>query len=254
MSDRNSALSIDGQRIMKMEYQSLTHDMVNLLYSDEVRGILEYDGNLVFIYKKGLFDNPSFLAFRIYTIFGKIRLGLPEQQEDILIFFFWLRDMFLPFLARAERFIPDVRSQVDQYLQKRNVRTIANILEHVSNSQLSFIRCIFVVRVPPPPSRITDSNWLPRARRITGLAMAQLYENHFEVSPAMAASVCLTVEQLTILLFNLKQYSRNQGKAFYGKLLKLSLAQNFLIERLVPDGNLHCKFFILMRVLMRLFV
>jgi hypothetical protein len=232
--------------------------MDNLLNSDEVRGgILQYDGDLVFIYKKGLFDNPSFLVFRIFTIFGKIRLDFPEHQQNIAEFFFWLKDMFLPFLARAEPFIPDISRQVDQYLQERNVPTIENLLNiyqgHIWENLMRVVRCIFVVRVPPPPSRIPHSNWLPRAHRITRLAMAQLYGNHFEVSPAMATSVCLTVEQLTILLLNVKQVSQIQGKAFYGKLLTLSVAQNFLIEKLVPDGNLHCKFFILMRLLFGLF-
>jgi hypothetical protein len=54
--------SIDGTKMM--DYQDFKHYMDNLLNSPEIWRILHYDCNLVFIYRKGLFENPSFLAFQ----------------------------------------------------------------------------------------------------------------------------------------------------------------------------------------------
>jgi len=68
------------------------------------------------------------LAYRIYSIFGKIRKDMPEQQDDILKFLVWLKDLFVPFLTRAEQFIPDIRRQVDEYLQEQNVPTVQDLV------------------------------------------------------------------------------------------------------------------------------
>jgi hypothetical protein len=236
-----------------MKYQSLQHDMDNLLHSDEVLGILQYHGNLVFIYRRGLFDNPSFLVFRICTIFWKIRLDLPDQQDDTLDFFFWLRDMFMPFLAQAEQYIPDVRQMVDDYMGDRNVPTVENMLSlfrtHFSEKQVMVVRFIFFTQAPKSiiPKTIFGT------RPITGLALAKLHGNRCEVLPIMAARVGFPIEELTMLLSNLENLSRIQGKPFYGKLLTLSIAQNILIDRMFSQKNLREKFLLLMRVLSRSF-
>lgn len=251
MANRRFILSLDGTKMI--EYQSLQHDMDNLLHSDDVWGILQYHGNLVFIYRRGLFDNPSFLGFRICTIFWKIRLDLPEQQEDILDFFFWLRDMFMPFLARAEKYIPDVRKQVDDYLADRNVPTVGNMLSlfrnHFSEKQVMVVRFIFFTQAP----KSIIPKTIFRTRPITGLALAKLHGNRCEVLPVMAARVGFPIEELTVLLSNLENLSRIQGKQFYGKLLTSSIAQNMLIDRMFSPKNLREKFLLLMRVLSRSF-
>jgi hypothetical protein len=248
--------SIHGDRFL--EYQGIQHDLDNLLNSQEVVSILRYSGDLFFIYIKGLFDNPSFLVFRISTIFWKIHTDLPEQQKDILDFFFWLRDKFLPFLARAEQFMPDVRSQVNQYLEERQVPSIENILDilrkHFTMDSSVILCCIFIRKIPESTIQKTVfPNRFARANQICKPAMAKLYGIHFEVSPLMAASVGLTVDQLTILLSKLEELSRIQGKPFYGKLLTMSVAQNILVGRLAYRGKMCDMFAILMRVLGRLF-
>lgn len=244
--------SIHGDRFL--EYQGIQHDLDNLLNSQEVVSILRYSGDLFFRYIKGLFDNPSFLVFRISTIFLKVRQDLPEQQKDILDFFFWLRDMFLPFLARVERFVPNIRSEVVQYLQERNVPPVENILDtlwkHFTVDSSIILCCIFIRKIPESTIQKTVfPNRFARANQICKPAMAKLYGIHFEVSPLMAASVGLTVDQLTILLSKLEELSRIQGKPFYGKLLTMSVAQNILVGRLAYRGKMCDMFAILMRVL-----
>lgn len=249
-------LSIHGDRFLK--YQGLQHDLVNLLNSQEVVSILRYSGDFCFIYRKGLFDNPSFLLFRISSIYRKIHLDLPNQQKEILHFFFWLRDKFLPFLARVERFEPNIRSEVVQYLQERNVPPVENILDalwkHFTVDSSVIICCIFIRKIPESTIQKTVfPNRFARANQICKPAMAKLYGIHFEVSLLMAASVGLTVDQLTILLSKLEELSRIQGKPFYGKLLTMSVAQNILVGRLAYRGKMCDMFAILMRVLGRLF-
>ena len=102
--------------------------MDNLINSLEVQGIMQYRDNQACFYSFGLFNNPSMLAYRIYSIFGKIRKDMPEQQDDILKFLVWLKDLFVPFLTRAEQFIPDIRRQVDEYLQEQNVPTVQDLV------------------------------------------------------------------------------------------------------------------------------
>lgn len=240
-----------------LEYQGLQHDLDNLLNSQEVMSILEYSGDFSFIYRKGLFDNPSFLLFRISTIFWKIHTDLPEQQKDILNFFFWLRDMLLPFLDRVERFEPNIRSEVVQYLQERNVPPVENILDtlwkHFTVESSVILCCIFIRKIPKSTIQKTVfPNRFSRANQICKPAMAKLYGINFEVSPLMAESVDLTVDQLTIILSKLEELSRIQGKPFYGKLLTMSVAQNILVGRLACRGKMCDMFAILMRVLGRL--
>ena len=243
--------SIDGKRLM--ERQSLEHDLDNLCNSPEVFWFLKYEGVDPSMFKFGLFNNPSRVAPRICIIFKKIQIELPEQQADLLDFFIWLKDKFLPFLARAEQFVPDVRSQVDEYLRENKVPTIENMLnlfrKHFSEKPLMVLRCILANRVPPkmPMTRISWNS------PITGLAMAKMYGFRCEVSPAMAARVGLTAEALSILLSNVEILSQIQGKPFYGKLLTLSVAQKFLIERLFCPKNLRENSLLMMQLLRRSF-
>ena len=243
-------LSINGQRMMV--HQSLEHDLDNLCNSSEVFWFLQYEGIESSMFKFGLFNNPSRVAHRICIIFKKIQIELPEQQADLLNFFIWLKDMFMPFLARAEQFIPDVRSQVDEYLRENKVPTIENMMKilrkHFSQNPLMVLRCIFANRVPK-----MGVTRFSRTRPIIGLAMAKMYGFRCEVSPAMAARVGLTTEALSILLSNVENLSHFQGKPFYGKLLTLAVAQNFLIQRLFCPKNLREKSWIVMQLLRRSF-
>jgi hypothetical protein len=235
-----------------MEYDGLAHRLDNLK-SIEVTGILSYNKDCVFIYRIGLYENPSFLLFRIFSIFSMIRLYDPEQQDDILNFFVWLKDMFMPFLARVERYIPDVRNEADMYMLKRGIPTIENMLnlfqDHFSQNPLMVLRCIFANRVPPAMRMTRFSKSDP----IIGLSMAKMYGFRCEVSLAMAARVGLTTEALSILLSNVENLSHFQGKPFYGKLLTLSVAQKILIERLFCPKNLREIILLMMQLLRRSF-
>ena len=242
--------SINGRKMM--EYDGLAHRLDNL-NSIEVTGILSYKEDCIFIYRIGLYENPSFLLFRIYSIFSKIRLYDPEQQDDILNFFVWLKDMFMPFLARVERYIPDVRNQADMYMLERGIPTIENMLnlfqDHFIKTPLMVFRCILANRVPPKMP-MTRFSW---NSPITRLAMAKMYGFRCEVSPAMAARVGLTAEALSILLSNVENLSHFQGKPFYGKLLTFSVAQKFLIERLFCPKNWRESSWLVMQLLRRSF-
>jgi len=55
--------NIDGKRLMP--YQGLSHKLDNLLYSHEVKSFMQYEEKCILIYKMGLFNNPTFLVFRI---------------------------------------------------------------------------------------------------------------------------------------------------------------------------------------------
>jgi hypothetical protein len=122
--------SIDGTRLMP--YQGLSHKLDNLLHSHEVNSFLRYEGESILIYKKGLFDNPTFLVFRIVEIFKMIQLDDENQQDDIRKFFLWLKEIFLPFLAKIEQFMVDVRTQVNNYLEERKAPTIETMIEDLS--------------------------------------------------------------------------------------------------------------------------
>jgi hypothetical protein len=130
--------------------------------------------------------------------------------------------MFMPFLDRAEKYIPDVRNQADRYLLERGIPTIENMLilfqNHFFVKPLMVLRSIFAILSP---------NWMIKKRffrnsPITRLALAILHGNRCEVLPVMAARVGFPIEELTMLLSNLDNLSHFQGKPFYGKLLTLA--------------------------------
>jgi hypothetical protein len=247
-----SILSRDGQRMMG--YQSLAHHLDNLINSHEVQAIVQYNGNQGWMYKFGLFRNPSLLAYRICSIFFNIRKDLPEQQEDILNFLFWLEDLFVPFLTRAEQFIPNVRDEVDQYLQEQNVPTVQSLVQmlqkHFLEKPAIILRCILATRTPLPPVmmhniRVRFSKPLP----VIGPTIAKLQGLHCEVSQAMARRCGMPIEKLELFFYNLENFSQIQGKSFYGSLLTMSVAKNFLIKRLTNGENSHGMFLLLMRIL-----
>jgi hypothetical protein len=236
-----------------MEHQSLEHDLDNLCNSHVVFLLLKYRGVDPNMIEFGLFKNPSRVADRICSIFKKVKTELPEQQADLLVFFIWLKDKFLPFLAHAEQFVSDVRSKVDKCLRENKVPTIENMLnlfrKHFSKKPLMVLRCILANRVPPA-MRMTRYAW---NSPIIRLAMAKMYGFCCEVSPAMAARVGLTAEALSILLSNVENLSQIQEKPFYGKLLTLSVAQKFLIKRLFCPKDLGEKSLLMMQLLRRSF-
>lgn len=131
MMNSRIILSIDGKSTMT--YQGLSHKLDNLLNLPEVNSFLKYEGDSILIYKFGLFNNPTFLVFRIVEIFKMIQLDDRDQQDDIRQFFLWLKNILLPFLAKIEQFMVDVRTQVNNYLEEREVPTIEKILEVLSN-------------------------------------------------------------------------------------------------------------------------
>jgi len=245
--------SIDGR--IKMEYQSLAHDMDNLLHSIETVRILQYYGNEEFIYRRGLFDNPSLLAFRIYIIFRNVRIDLPEQQEDILNFLFWLLDRFLPFLTRAEQVIPNVRAQVDEYLQVRDVPTVQNLVQIFQNHFLKnpaiILSCILATITPPSVMIHLVRKRCFNALPVIGSAIAKLQGLPCEVSQAKATRWGMSIEKLGLFFYNLENFSQIQGKSFYGNLLTMSVAKNILIKKLTNGENPHVMFLLLMRILHR---
>ena len=237
----------DGRHV---EYQGLGHFVSNLQLR-EVAAICAFRGDIPWIFEKGLFDNPSLVVPRIADIYRLIRLDDPEQQPDIFEFLLWLVETCLPFLDHAEQHMPDVRHQIDSYLSQRRVPPLHEILcclkNHFFVGPSRVFCCIF----------LRNHRGFLQARFLAGLAIAQLNWNPCYVSQEMAARFGLTIVQFSGILLRVSMLPQIQGKSFWRKVRTLSIAQKFLIRRLLmvfTKYNIDMLYFrILMRVLSRFF-
>jgi hypothetical protein len=214
----------DGRDV---EYQGLEHLVSNLLKLYEVAAICAFRGNSPSLLRMGLFENPSFVVPRIADIFRLFRLDDPEQQRDIFDFLVWLVETFLPFLAHVEKHILHVRHQVDAYLATRQCPPLSEILcrlkSHFFVGPSRVFSCIF----------LRNHRGFPQARFLAGLAIAQFNGNLCHLSQEMAARFGLAIVQFSGILLCVRMLPQIQGKSFWRRVRTLSIAQSFLIRKLL---------------------
>jgi hypothetical protein len=251
MSEPREKIRLPDGRFV--EYQGLAHFVSNLLELYEVTAFLDYRGDIPWIFKKGLFDNPSLVVPRIADIHQLIRLDDPEQQRDIFDFLSWLEETCIPFLDHAEQHMPDVRHQIDSYLTQRRVPPLHEILcclrSHFFVGPSRVFCCIFLRN---------HRGFLQARRFLAGLAITQFNGNPCYVSQEMAVRFGLTIVQFSGILLRVRMLPQIKGKSFWRKVRTLSIAQIFLIRRLLmlfKRSNICglLDFRILMRVLSRFF-
>ena len=182
--------------------------------------------------------------------FNRIKLDDIDGRNQFLTreFYFWLRDVFIPFLQRVKGVIPDIFVQVDAFFQAVGLPVISQIIKklrnHFSEVPLCIIRSIFIRKwrrnrlfhLMPQPS--------PTAQFICGFTLAKL--QRWYTPSTILEKVGLTRNNSLILISKLEHFKCVEGKLLRRKLLGLSVAQN-LIKRL-SDSH-RDMFFLLMRVL-----
>jgi hypothetical protein len=180
-----------------------------------------------------LFGKPSFLVFKITSIYRQIRLNDPEQTQNILEFFLWLLEDFMPFLAHCERYIPDVRFQVDIQLIEHIPpleEIISTLRNHFSELPLRIVRCMIVTLSRPIPQDRYQSG-ISRNPYLTAVGIAYLKGNGPEVSWKMMNRFGLTFQQLTEIQMYLSHFPRIREKSFWKRVHVITIAVNFLIRK-----------------------
>jgi hypothetical protein len=224
-------------------YQSVGYYIDTLLNCFEVKRFTEYRGDDASMYEFGLFNNPTFLVFRVAKIFAMIDLNDPVQQEYVWDFFVWLGDTFQPFLDHIEQYIPAVRQEVDTYLvlrfSKKNLSEIQRRLSyHFSAKHLlqivSFNHGYKQANAWVPP-RFLD-HFSPCTGPILGIAMGRIYGNSCERQ--------LGDDEIETCFSNIKLMLKFQGLSLRRKLLTLSVSFS-LIRKLLYSNP------ILLLILMR---
>ena len=222
--------------------------------------VTESDGllccNQASFYKTLLLDKPFDLRNTICNIFLQIHLDDLGQQREILDFFMWLKEKFMPFLARAEQFMLRVRYQLDSFLRERHAPHLQEMLSTLRNhfivKPLLLVRFIFVNR---EKCRMRDFSTTGAGYLLSSLTIAQLRASRFDVSQDMAERFNLTIDQFRVLLSNVKNFprlylSKNQRKSFWKRFRAISIAQIFLIRKLVGDkSHDYFRAILLLRVL-----
>jgi len=211
--------------------------------------VTESDGllccNQASFYRTLLLDKPFDLRNTICNIFLQIRLDDLGQQREIFDFFMWLKDKFMQFLARAEQFLPYVRYQLDSFLRERHAPHLQEMLftlrNHFIVKPLLLFRFIFVNR---EKCRMRDFSTTGAGYLLSALTIAQLRVERFN----------LTIDQFRVLLSNVKNFprlylSKIQRKSFWKRFRAISIAQIFLIRKLVGDNSHDYFRAILLRVL-----
>jgi len=209
-------------------------ELANLLLKlNKVKANCSIRSNDHSILRMVLFDKPSFLIFKITSIYRQIRLNDPEQTQDILKFFLWLLEHFLPFLAHCERFIAYVRIQVDIQLIEHIPpleEIISTLRDHFSVVPLQILRCMIVTVMRPIP-RVHYQSGISGNQYLTAVAIAYLRGNGPEVSLKMMSRFGLTFKQLTEIHMHLSHFPRIRGKSFWRKVHMITIAVNFLIRK-----------------------
>jgi hypothetical protein len=179
--------------------------------------------------------------------YRRIKLDDIDGRNQFLTreFYFWLRDVFIPFLQRVKGVIPDIFVQVDAFFKAVGLPVISQIIKklrnHFSEVPLCIILSIFLwkwrrngcLHLMPQPST---------ARIVCGFTLAKLQRLsvHVQSLPSIREKDALS------LISKLEHFKCVEGKLLRRKLLALSVAQN-LIKRL--SGSHRHMFFLLMRVL-----
>jgi hypothetical protein len=162
-------------------------------------------------------------------------------------FYFWLRDVFIPFLKRLEGIVPTIFVQVDDFFKGLKLPVISQIMKnlrnHFSEVPLCIIRSILLWKW----RRNGCLHLMPQsstAHIVCGFTLAKLQRCY--TPSTILEKVGLTRNNSLILISKLDYFSSVEGKLLRRRLLGLSVAQN-LIKRL-SDSH-RDRSFLLMRVL-----
>jgi hypothetical protein len=246
MSEPREKIRLPDRRFVRT-ITPIAHNLNWLLRSYEIAATCAYRGDSSSLLRMALFENPTFLVNRFCTIYKCIRLHDPEQTQDILKFFLWLLEHFLPFLAHCERFIANVRIQVDIQLIEHIPpleEIISTLRDHFSVVPLQILRCMIVTVMRPIP-RVHYQSGISGNQYLTAVAIAYLRGNGPEVSLKMMSRFGLTFKQLTEIHMYLSHFPRIRGKSFWRKVHVITIAVNFLIRKFPKSWWSH----IIMRVL-----
>jgi len=190
--------------------------------------------------------SPPFLQ-HVVNAFRRVKLDDIDGRNQFLTmqFFFWLKDVFIPFLQRVEGVIPHIFVQVDAFFKEVGLPVISQIIKklrnHFSELPLCIIRSIFLWKWRRNRC-LHLMHQSSTAHIVCGFTLAKLQRQsvHFQSIPSIQKKDAL------ILISKLEHFKCVEGKLLRRRLLALSVAQN-LIKKL--SGS-HCKIlsFLLMRV------
>jgi hypothetical protein len=217
-----------------VNYDSFSHRVLNLGLHEVIMIVL-YRGREHRLLRMGLFDNPSLLVPRVWSIFSIMNLEDPSHQEYIFDFFTWLNNKFKPFLAHVQGVIPDVCQEVNSFLSQRRpgltLDKILNLLNaHVTGHSLCMIRRISFQLNSPRPNQFRRFSW---SNPILGGAMTKLHGNMFIVPLSLARRLGLSVEEAEIRLSNVERIFDIHGQSFRGELLTITASCRFVCCRLL---------------------
>jgi hypothetical protein len=177
----------------------------------------------------------------VVNSFRRIKLDDIDGRNQFLTrqFYFWLRDVFIPFLQRVEGVIPDIFVQVDACFKEVGLPVISQIIKklrnHFSEVPLCIIRSIFLRKLMRMPQSST-------ARIVCDFTLAKLQMKYVHVQSLPS----IREKDVLSLISKLEHFKCVEGKLLRRRLLALTVAQN-LIKRL--SGIHRHMFFLLMRVL-----
>ena len=190
--------------------------------------------------------SAPFLKY-VVDAFSRIKLDDIDGRNQFLTreFYFWLRDVFIPFLQRVEGVIPDIFVQVDAFFKAVGLPVISQIIKKLRNHFSELPLCIIRSIILSKWRRNGCLHLMPQsstARIVCGFTLAKLQRQsvHVQSLPSIREKDAL------ILISKLEHFKCVEGKLLRRKLLDLSVAQN-LIKRL--SGSHRNMFFLLMRVL-----
>jgi hypothetical protein len=195
--------------------------------------------------------SPPFLLY-VVDAFKRIKLEDIDGRNQFLTrqFYFWLRDVFIPFLQRVEGVIPDIFVQVDAFFKAVGLPVISQIIKKLRNQfsevPLCIIRSIFL-RKWRRNGCLHLMSQSSTARIVCGFTLAKLQMKYVHVQslPSIREKAIREKDALS-LISKLEHFKCVEGKLLRRRLLALTVAQN-LIKRL--SGSHRHMFFLLMRVL-----
>lgn len=191
--------------------------------------------------------SPPFLKY-VVDAFKRIKLDDNDGRNQFLIreFYFWLRDVFIPFLQRVQGVIPNIFVQVNAFFKAVGLPVISQIIKklrnHFSEVPLCIISSIFLWkwRRNGCLHLMPQSSTADIVRLFTLAKLQGQFFVHVQSLPSIREKDAL------MLISKLEHLKCVEDKLLRRRLLGLSVAQN-LIKRL-SDSHRH-MFFLLMRVL-----
>jgi hypothetical protein len=200
----------------------------------------------ILLYVQDDYSEP-YLTIVVYA-YKRIKLDDIDGRHQFLTlqFYFWLRDVFIPFLQRVEGVIPDIFVQVNAFFKAAGLPVISQIIKklrnHFSEVPLCIIHSFFFWnwRRNGRLHLMPQSSTADIVRRFTLAKLQRRSFVHVQSLPSIPEKDAL------MLISKLEHFKCVEGKLLRRRLLGLSVAQN-LIKRL--SGSHRDMLFLLMRVL-----